>query len=241
MSAFVEAKDVSKAFGGLLAVKEVDLEVSRGEILGLIGPNGAGKTTLLNVINGFYRPTGGQILFQGRPLTGLLPNQVCRRGIARTFQVVKPLARLTVLENVMVGAFNTVSRPEEAREVALSCLKFTEIMEMQNMPARDLTLSARKRMEVARALATRPKLLLMDEAVAGLNPSETDHMINIIRKIRDQLEITILIVEHVMRVIMNISDRVAVLNHGEKIAEGTPREISRNRGVIEAYLGESDA
>jgi branched-chain amino acid transport system ATP-binding protein len=241
MAAFVELSEVSKAFGGLMAVKKVGLKVAQGEILGLIGPNGAGKTTLLNMINGFYKPTQGDIYFRGRPITGLKPNDVCKQGIARTFQVVKPLARLTVLENVMVGAFNSVSQAEAAREIALEYLSLTELVEMQHMPARDLTLSARKRMEVARALATRPKLLLMDEAVAGLNPSETDHMINIIRAIRSRLGITIIIVEHVMRVIMNISDRVAVLHHGEKIAEGTPREVTRDRGVIEAYLGESHA
>jgi branched-chain amino acid transport system ATP-binding protein len=236
----LELKDVSKRFGGLQAVGHMSFTLEKGDILGLIGPNGAGKTTIFNLINGYYPPTGGTILFKGGRIDGLKPHTVCNLGLARTFQVVKPLARLTVLENVMVSAFCRTDRREEARAIALEATAFTEMDTWRDRLAGSLPLGMRKRLEMARALATRPELLLLDENFAGLNPAEVEKTIEIVRKIHGS-GVTILIIEHIMRVIMAISHRLICINYGEKIAEGTPREVADNQQVIDAYLGVASA
>jgi branched-chain amino acid transport system ATP-binding protein len=214
--------------------------VKEGEIFGLIGPNGAGKTTVFNLINGFYHPSSGDILFKGEPITGLKPSVICEKGIARTFQVVKPLSRMTVLENVMTSAFLRVNSLNEAEEEALKTLEFCSLTYRKDYLAKSLTIGDRKRLEIARALATRPQLILLDETAAGLNPAELDQAIDLIKKIQHQ-GITILIVEHIMKVIMSISDRIHAINYGQTIAEGTPQEVANNKAVIEAYLGEAYA
>lgn len=225
-------------FGGLTAINDVSFQVDRGEIVGLIGPNGAGKTTLFNVINGFYRPSKGSVFFREEDISGMKPHKVCRKGIARTFQVVKPLQRLTVLDNVIASAFLKSATRQKAEESAIEILKFTNLYNDRSVISKSLPLGKRKRLEIARALVTQPQLLLLDESFAGLNPSELNESIEIVRKIRER-GITILIIEHHMKVIMSISDRIVVLNYGEKIAEGNPEEIGSDSQVIEAYLGEA--
>jgi branched-chain amino acid transport system ATP-binding protein len=231
---------VSRFFGGLAAVKDVSFEISKGDIVGLIGPNGAGKTTLFNVVNGFYAPSRGEVLFKGERISGLKPHQICRRGMARTFQVVKPLQRMSVLDNVIASAFLRARDRKHAEEIAVETLQFTGLAADSNMISKGLPLGKRKRLEIARALATQPELLLLDESFAGLNPSELDESIGIIRRIKER-GVTIFIIEHHMKVIMSISDRIVVLSYGEKLAEGTPVEIGRNPQVIEAYLGEAQS
>jgi branched-chain amino acid transport system ATP-binding protein len=232
----LELKAVSKRFGGLMAVGNMSFAVEKGEILGLIGPNGAGKTTIFNLINGYYPPTKGEIFFAGGRIDGLKPHVVARRGLARTFQVVKPLARLSVLENVMASAFLRTDHRDEAQAIALEATAFAEMEDWRDRLAGSLPLGMRKRLEMARALATKPQLLLLDENFAGLNPAEVEKTIEIVRKIHAS-GITILIIEHNMRVIMAISHRILCINYGEKIAEGTPREVADNQQVIDAYLG----
>ncbi len=236
----LELTNVSKRFGGLMAVDGVSFQLEEGQILGLIGPNGAGKTTIFNLVNGYFRPTTGQIALRGERIDGLKPHQVCRRGLARTFQVVKPLARLTVLENVMASAFARTQKRDTAREIALEATAFTEMEEWRDRSAGSLPLGMRKRLEMARALATRPEILLLDENFAGLNPAEVDKTIEIVKKIHAS-GVTILIIEHNMRVIMAVSHRIICINYGEKIAEGTPREVADNQKVIDAYLGVANA
>lgn len=233
----LEVKDVSIFFGGLAAINGVSFSVNEGEILGLIGPNGAGKTTLFNIVNGFYRPSRGNVTFKGRIISHMKPYRICGLGIARTFQVVKPLRRMSVLDNVVASAFLRVRSKSEAVDVAEEILKFSGLYDDRDVISRGLPLGKRKRLEIARALATRPEMLLLDESFAGLNPSELNESIGIILKIKEK-GITIMIIEHHMKVIMSISDRIVVLNYGEKIAEGTPDEIRHNPQVIEAYLGE---
>jgi branched-chain amino acid transport system ATP-binding protein len=237
---FLEVKKISRFFGGLAAIKDVSFDVRKGEILGLIGPNGAGKTTLFNVVNGFYHPSRGEVFFQDRKISGFKPHQICQRGIARTFQVVKPLQRMSVLDNVVASSFLRARDKNHANEIARESLQFTGLYDDRNVISKGLPLGKRKRLEIARALATQPELLLLDESFAGLNPTELDESIGIIRKIKDR-GITIMIIEHHMRVIMAISDRIVVLNYGEKIAEGTPLEIANNPLVVEAYLGEAQS
>jgi branched-chain amino acid transport system ATP-binding protein len=239
VSALLEVRGVSRFFGGLAALTDVDFEVRGGEILGLIGPNGAGKTTLFNVVNGFHAPSRGEVRFKGERISGLRPHQVCRRGLARTFQVVRPLQRMSTLDNVVASAFLRSATKAEAVGKAEEILKFTGLWEARAMPSKGLPLGLRKRLEIARALATEPALLLLDEACAGLNPVELDESIAIIRRIRAR-GITIMVIEHHMKVIMSISDRIVVLTYGQKLAEGTPAEISRNPQVVEAYLGDAD-
>ena len=236
----LEVKNLTKYFGGLAAVRDLSFRVEKGQIFGLIGPNGAGKTTIFNMINGFYPPSSGDVLYQGKAITGLKPNVVCKKGIARTFQVVKPLSRMTVLENVMASAFCRVNSIEEARQEAMKTLEFCGMTHRKDFLAKSLTIGDRKRLEITRAMATRPVVLLLDETAAGLNPTELDQAIALIRKIRDQ-GVTILIVEHIMKVIMSISDRIHAINYGQTIAEGTPQEVANNKAVIEAYLGEAYA
>ncbi len=242
MPEILRVEDVSRAFGGLMAVNGVSFSVADGEILGLIGPNGAGKTTLFNVISGYYPPTRGRSFFLGRDVTGLRPYHLAALGIGRTFQIVRPFPQLTVLENVMVGAFlRNPSRPM-AEAQARDVLALTGLTEMASRRASSLPIAGRKRVEVARALATQPRLLLLDEVVAGLNHTEVDQIVDLIRRVRDT-GVSIVVVEHVMRFIMGISDRVVVLSYGRLIAEGPPRQVARDPGVIQAYLGEeaSDA
>jgi branched-chain amino acid transport system ATP-binding protein len=236
----LQIREVSKRFGGLAALTNVSYSVNKGEILGLIGPNGAGKTTLFNVVNGFYPPSKGEVLFKGERISHLQPYQICKFGIGRTFQVVRPLQRMTVLDNVIASAFLRAKNKEEAKEIALEALRFTGLYEDKDLISKGLPLGKRKKLEITRALATKPEMLLLDESFAGLNPSEQNELIDIIRQIRAK-GITIMIIEHHMKVIMSLSDRVVVLNYGQKIAEGTPKEIGSNPLVIEAYLGEAES
>ena len=236
----LEIREVSKRFGGLTALSNVSYSVHQGEILGLIGPNGAGKTTLFNVVNGFYPPSKGEVLFKGERISHLQPYQICKFGIGRTFQVVRPLQRMTVLDNVIASAFLRAKNKEEAKEMALEALRFTGLYEDKDLISKRLPLGKRKKLEITRALATKPEMLLLDESFAGLNPSEQNELIDIIRQIRAK-GITIMIIEHHMKVIMSLSDRVVVLNYGQKIAEGTPKEIGSNPLVIEAYLGDAES
>jgi branched-chain amino acid transport system ATP-binding protein len=234
----LEVRKVSMFFGGLAAISDVSFGLEKGEILGLIGPNGAGKTTLFNVVNGFYEPSRGEVFFKGQKISGLKPHQVCKRGLARTFQVVKPLQRMSVLDNVIASAFLRAGSRAEAEELARETIQFTGLYNDRDVTSKGLPLGKRKKLEIARALATQPELILLDESFAGLNPHELDESIGIIGKIREK-GITIMIIEHHMKVIMAISDRIVVLSYGEKIAEGTPQEIGNNPVVIEAYLGEA--
>ncbi len=220
---------MTKSFGKLMALNGVDLTVNEGDILGLIGPNGSGKTTLINCISGLYKPTSGSITFMGKNIVKLKPYSICKIGIARTFQVPRPFLRLTVLENVMVGAGGD-------REFALKCIERVGLSEIKDVQAKNLTFHQIRLMEIARALATKPKLLLLDEVISGLNPVEIDESIKLLEEIR-RMGITILWVEHVMRAIMKVADRIAVLNEGKKIAEGEPKEIANDKEVIQAYLG----
>jgi branched-chain amino acid transport system ATP-binding protein len=236
----LEADGLNKHFGGLAAISAVDIDVRQGEILGLIGPNGAGKTTLFNLLSGALKPDSGTIRFKGTDLAGLKPHQISRMGIARTFQSVKVFSRMSVFNNVLLGhlfgrGHSTTSGI--ARKETAEILQFVELSQLQDLRARDLILANQKRLEVARALATNPDLLLLDELMAGLTPTEIAQAMELVKKIRDK-GVTIVMIEHVMKAIMSICDRIVVLHHGEKIAEGTPEEIARNKTVIEVYLGE---
>jgi branched-chain amino acid transport system ATP-binding protein len=236
----LEGRDVTKSFGGLAAVSHVDFHIDQGEIVGLIGPNGAGKTTMFNLISASFPLSSGEMEFKSQKLNGLKPHQVCKMGIARTFQQVKIFADMPVLQNVLVGAFfGTPARVSGsgAAQEASQALDFVGLSAISATPAKDLTLVNQKRVEVARALATKPELLLLDELMAGLNPTEVSEAMGLVRKIRDR-GITVFMVEHVMKAIMGICERIMVLHHGEKICEGTPQEIARNKQVVEIYLGE---
>jgi branched-chain amino acid transport system ATP-binding protein len=237
--AFLKAENLSKSFGGLRVINRINFEIHQGEILGLIGPNGSGKTTLFNLITGFLKPDSGKILFEEKDITNAPSHQTCQMGIARTFQLVRPFPHMTALQNVIVGRMygrQSARSLRQARAESEEILGSIDIDMKKSKVAHTLTLSERKRLELARALATKPKLLLIDEMMAGLNLSETEDAIRLIKKIRDS-GVTLMVVEHVMRAVFEISDRIVVLNAGEKMAEGAPEKIMRDKGVIEAYLG----
>jgi len=241
MNPILEVRGVSKRFGGLLAVSDVSFSLAEGEILGLIGPNGAGKTTLFNVVNGVYKADGGTISFAGEDITGSSPDKVVHLGLARTHQIVKPLNDLTLLDNVTVGACfgREYLDLNAARKLALEVLQQVGLGDRADMMARSLTIAGKKRLEVARALAAKPKLLLLDEVLAGLNPTEVALMIDLVRKIRDG-GVSVFMIEHLMQAIMSLSDHIVVLNLGRKLAEGRPDEVVHNPDVVEAYLGFPD-
>jgi len=237
---FFEVINISKGFGGLMALNKVDFAVDEGEIVGLIGANGAGKTTLFNVVNGYYRPTTGIVRFRGEDITGMKPPDICKRGMVRTFQVVRPFRNMSVLRNVTVGKLfgrDRILVKKEAEREALSILEFVGLSDKRDVIAEELTLVELKRMEVARALACNPHLLLLDEVLAGLTATEMSQAMEIVSQIRQKLNVTILIVEHVMKAVVGLCDRVVVLHYGSKIAEGTPKEITEHPEVMEAYLG----
>ncbi len=233
---FFETKHLTKSFGGLIAVNDLSFQVEKGEIFGLIGPNGSGKTTVFNLITGFYPITSGDVLFRGDRLNGIPTWKICKMGVGRTFQVVKPLRRMTVLDNVVTSAFNHTGDHDVAEKKANEVLEFCELIKKRDFPAKGLTIGDRKRLEIARALATGPELLLLDETMAGLTPQEQTEGVELIRRIRES-GITIIIVEHIMHVIMNICDRILCINYGQEIASGYPAEVANNHAVIEAYLG----
>ena len=231
-------RDLSKRFGGLRAVQEVSFTVRENETLALIGPNGAGKTTAFNLIMGFYRPDAGSVRAFGREMVGLRPHSACAHGIARTFQVAKPFGGMSVLENVMTGAFLRDRHPNSARNKAREAIAFVGLSRKEDVPARDLTTIDQRRLEMARALATEPRLLLLDEVMAGLNAAEVDQAVALVRKLAAQ-GLTIVIVEHLMRAVMALAKHIIVLDHGQKIAEGDPTEVMHNPEVVRAYLGSS--
>ena len=234
----LEVKGLTKRFGGLVAVDSLDFTVSAGETVSIIGPNGAGKTTVFNLITGFYQPTSGEINFDGLNLVGSKPHRTALLGVGRTFQVVKPLRGLSVFENILVGAFARTGDRDEARRIAQDVIEFTDLATLGDALADGLPIGMRKRLELARSLATGPKLILLDEVMSGLNPTESKEAVELIRRLRDERGISAVAgVEHVMQVVMSISDRVIVLNHGRKIAEGSPSQVVGNPDVIEAYLG----
>ena len=244
MGIIIEGKGLTKSFGGLTAVKKVDFHLNKGEIVGLIGPNGAGKTTLFNLMSGVYHPEEGTLSFNGMEITSLKSFEICRLGIARTFQIVRPFLKMSCLENVLIGIIGRGDQREGRKakgEEARKLLKFVGLEGHEKNSANNLTLIEKKRLEMARALATQPRLLLLDEVLAGLNPSEILQALELIEVIRTQLKMTIFWIEHVMGAIMKASDRIIVLDQGEKIKEGRPEEVVNDSKVIEAYLGESDA
>ncbi len=234
---FLEVQRVTKRFGGLLANENIDFTVKEGEIVSIIGPNGAGKTTLFNCITGFYHPSSGKVLFRGEDITRHRADAICQMGIARTFQIVQVISDMTVLENVVTAALLRYTKVSRAAEKAEEALAFTGLLEKKEALGIDLTIADKKRLEVSMALATQPTLLMLDESMAGLTRVELRGMIDLIRKIRSK-GMTLVIVEHVMEAVMEISDRVIVLNSGKKIMEGIPREVVQNKEVIQAYLGE---
>jgi branched-chain amino acid transport system ATP-binding protein len=236
--ALLEVRDVAKAFRGLRAVSGVSFDVDEGAIVGLIGPNGAGKTTTFNMVAGVFAPDAGEIRFAGRRTDGLRPDQVCAAGIGRTFQIVRPFAGLSVLDNVIVGALERARGVAEARAAAAAILEPLGLAARRDQPASSLTLPDRKRLEVARALATRPRLLLLDEVMAGLRPTECDQMVAVFRELNRRDGLTVLLIEHVMRAVMALAQDIVVLHHGEVIARGAPAAVVRDPAVLECYLGE---
>lgn len=234
--ALLKVENVTKKFKGLVAVNQISLEVKAGEILGLIGPNGAGKTTLFNSICGFYTPEAGTITYNSENIVGLKPEFICKRGIARTFQIVKPFGNLTVVDNVIVGAFNKIRGFQEAKEMAYKQLEIVGMADKSHIQMKDLTFAEQKKVELARALATQPQMLFLDEVMSGLNPVEVEEFMELIRNIRDS-GISIFFIEHLMSAVMALSDRVVVMHHGEKIAEGNTEEVTKEAKVVEAYLG----
>lgn len=236
----LEVRDVTRRFGGLFANHDISFTVSEGEILGLVGPNGAGKTTLFNCISGYYRLSSGSILFEGHRIDNNPPYKICEQGIARTFQIVQNFQKMTVLENVMVGAFKKHKYKGNAFKKALKISEFIELSEKNAEYASDLSPPEQRRLGLGMALATEPKLLMLDEVMAGLMPKEIDEVLDLLRKVRDS-GVTLIVIEHLMRAVMNVCERILVLDYGEKIAEGSPEEIANDEKVIQAYLGRSYA
>lgn len=230
-------EDVTKSFGGLMAVAQLNLTVSKGEIVGLIGPNGAGKTTVFNLISAFLKPDSGQIFFENHDITHLKPHQICKKGICRTFQIVKPFLSFSVKKNVRIGSYNRLKEKQEIEDKTMEILDLLGLVDQKDVTAQNLSIGDRKKLELARALATKPSFLLLDEVMAGLNPKEQNYMINIILELKG-MGMTILLIEHHMKAIMSLSERIIVLNYGKKLAEGSPSDIGSNQDVIEAYLGE---
>lgn len=236
----LQVKSLTKTFGGLVAVNELDLSIDEGEVVGLIGPNGSGKTTSFNLISGFLKPDKGEVLYNGEDITGLKPHKICQRGIARTFQLTKPFAELTALQNVMVGMMYGDGKIRNVAKAEVECEK---VLEFVGLGDRGKSLVAsfgivdRKRLEIARALATRPRVLLLDEVMSGLTSTEMEEALKLVKAINDS-GVTLVVVEHVMKAILDLSTKLVVLNYGEKIAEGAPQEVVRNQNVIDAYLGE---
>jgi branched-chain amino acid transport system ATP-binding protein len=232
----LEVHNLTRVFGGLRAVSGLSFDVEQGSILALIGPNGAGKTTAFSLISGFLAPTEGHVVFNGETITGLKPDVICGKGLTRTFQIMQSFPKLTVLQNVMIGAYVRHSSVKAARACAIDVMQCLGMAGREDELARNLTLADLKRLEIAKALATSPRLLLLDEVISGLNPTEVDELVSLIRKVRHG-GVTIVMIEHVMQAVMALSDRIVVLHHGEKIFEGLPRDAAADRGVIEAYLG----
>jgi branched-chain amino acid transport system ATP-binding protein len=239
MSHLVEVTNLTRTFGGLTAVNNLSFHIDQGEIVGLIGPNGAGKTTTFNMLSGAFRPTRGEITFKGQSIVGLKAHQVCKRGMTRTFQVVQPFPDVTALENAMIGAYTRYHSRSAAEKKAREVLERVGMGGKMHALGRELPLMQLKRLEIAKALATEPEVLLLDEVAAGLTPVEIDDILALVRQLNSE-GVTLLVVEHVMKVIMSLSQRIVVLNFGSQIAEGTPQEIAKNRAVLDAYLGEED-
>jgi branched-chain amino acid transport system ATP-binding protein len=233
----LDVRDMTKDFGGLRAVDALSIQIEKGQILGLIGPNGAGKSTAFNCIAGVFPPTDGEVYFNGEKINGVKPWTLCKKGLARTFQIVKPFASKSVLYNVMVGAFAKTDSTSEAESRALEVLEALNFEDQKAVRAGNLTIADRKRLEIARALATQPQILLLDEVMAGLRPAEVDEMVAVIKGLRDQ-GITIFVIEHIMRAVMALSDRIVVIHFGKKISEGSPEEVASDENVIKAYLGD---
>jgi branched-chain amino acid transport system ATP-binding protein len=237
MNCILSVCNLTKSFGGLVAVEEISFDLKVGETLGIIGPNGAGKTTLFALLTGFLKPDRGEIIFEKQPLNGLKPHEISDRGLVRTFQIVQNFSELSALDNVMVGAFLRAKNSSQARREAQAVLERVGLQDKAGVPARKLTMLDQKRLEIAKVMATKPKVILADETMAGLTPVEVERAVQLIKTLRDEA-ITFILIEHVMQVVMSLSNRIIVIHHGSKIAEGSPQEIVKDKRVIDAYLGE---